>query len=79
MITTAITPHPDQLSDWIKTKEIQRGSKQAIEDKAIAAYHKALDDGRTKEEAEKEYFKHFNKGTNGASANTVEGNKRRVA
>jgi hypothetical protein len=58
---TSIEPHPDQLTDWIKTKEIKRGSKQAIEDKAIEAYHKALDDGRGKEEAEGEYFKHFNK------------------
>lgn len=56
-----IEPHPDQLADWIKAKEQRRGSMQAIEDKAIAAYHKALDDGRTKKEAEKEFFKHFNK------------------
>jgi hypothetical protein len=62
---TAITPHPDHHTDWIKTKEIQRGSKQAIEDKAIAAYHKALDDGRTKEEAEKIFFSHFQKSNNG--------------
>jgi hypothetical protein len=79
MTTTAITHHPDHLTDWIKTKEIQRGSKQAIEDQAIAAYHKALDDGRTKEEAEKEFFKHFNKGTNGTGENSLEGDKRRVA
>ena len=61
MITTTITSHPDLLTDWIKTKEIKRGSKQATEDKAIAAYHKALDDGRTKEEAEKIFFSFFNK------------------
>jgi hypothetical protein len=58
---TAIEPHPDQLTDWIKTKEITRGGKQAIEDKAIEAYHKALDEGMSKEKAEKEYFKRFNK------------------
>jgi len=57
---TAITPHPDQITDWIKTKEISRGSKQAIEDQAIEAYHKALDDGRTKEEAEEIFFSFFN-------------------
>jgi len=61
MTTISITPHPDQLTDWIKTKEIRRGGKQAIEDKAIAAYHKALDDGRTKGEAEKIFFSFFNK------------------
>jgi len=65
MITTTIPPHPDQLTDWVKTKEIRRGSKQAIEDKAIAAYHKALDDGRTKEEAEEIFFSFFNKANHG--------------
>jgi hypothetical protein len=56
----AIEPHPDHLTDWIKTKEQRRGSMQAIEDKAIAAYIKAYDE-RGKEEAEEQYFKHFNK------------------
>ena len=56
-----ITDHPDALTDYIALKQIHRGSKQAIEDKAIEAYHKALDEGRGKEEAENEYFKHFNK------------------
>lgn len=58
---TAITPHPDQTTDWIKTKGIRRGSMQAIGDRAIAAYHKAIDDGRGKEEAEKIFFSFFNK------------------
>ena len=61
MTAASITPHPDQLTDWIKTKEIRRGSKQAIEDQAIAAYHKALGEGRTKEEAERIFFSFFNK------------------
>jgi hypothetical protein len=61
MITTAITPHPDQLSDYHRLKQITRGGKQAIEDKAIAAYIKAYEEVG-KEEAEKEFFKHFNKG-----------------
>lgn len=34
---------------------------QAIEDTAIKAYHNALDAGRSKEEAEEQYFKHFQK------------------
>jgi hypothetical protein len=55
------TEHPDQLQDYIALKQIRRGSKQAIEDKAIETYHKAIDEGRGKEEAEEEYFKHFNK------------------
>jgi hypothetical protein len=53
-------PHPDTLTDYIALKQIRRGSMQAIEDKAIESYHKALDEGRGKEEAESEYFKHFN-------------------
>lgn len=65
MTTLAIEPHPDHLQDWIKTKQIRRGSMQAIEDKAIAAYHKALDEGRGREEAEQRYFSFFNKWTNG--------------
>jgi hypothetical protein len=55
----AIEPHPDQLTDWIKTKERRRGSKQAIEDQAIAAYHKAYEEVG-KEEAEKIFFSFFN-------------------
>lgn len=51
--------HPDTLTDYIAFKQIRRGSQQSIEDKAIEAYHKAIDEGRGKEEAEEEYFKHF--------------------
>lgn len=56
-----MTPeHPDQLTDFSRLKAIRRGSRQAIEDKAIAAYMKAFKEvGR--EEAEKQYFEHFNK------------------
>jgi hypothetical protein len=54
-----ITQHPDTLQDYHRLKQIRLGSKQAIEDKAIEAYHKALDEG-SREEAVKEYFKHFN-------------------
>lgn len=60
-LANATTQHPDALADYIALKQIRRGSQQAIEDAAIEAYHKALDEGRGKEEAEKEYFKHFNK------------------
>jgi hypothetical protein len=60
MITTSIEPHPDAISDYHKLKQIRTGSRQAIEDKAIAAYIKAYDE-RGREAAEKEFFKHFNK------------------
>lgn len=54
-----IPEHPDTLQDFSRLKAIRRGSRQAIEDKAIAAYLKAYEEvGR--EEAEQEYFKHFN-------------------
>jgi hypothetical protein len=59
------TQHPDTLSDYIALKQIHRGSKQAIEDKAIEAYHKAIDEGRSKEEAEEKYFSFFNKTNHG--------------
>jgi hypothetical protein len=55
--------HPDLLSDYHALKQIQRGGRQAIEDKAIEAYHAAYEQGR--EEAEKRYFEHFNKVSNG--------------
>jgi hypothetical protein len=60
MRTTSIEPHPDELTDRIKLKQIKVGSRQAIQDSAIDAYHKAIEQGRTREEAEEEYFKQFN-------------------
>lgn len=51
-------PHPDTTQAYHALKQITRGSRQAIEDKAIEAYHKALSEGR--EEAEKQYFETFN-------------------
>jgi hypothetical protein len=57
---TAVEPHPDTLTDYHALKAIRRGSRQAIEDKAIESYHKAIDEGMSREEAEIEYFKHFN-------------------
>jgi hypothetical protein len=60
MRCTSIEPHPDELSDYYRLKQIRRGGQQSIEDKAIEAYHKAVDEGRGKEEAEKRYFSFFN-------------------
>lgn len=63
-------PHPDHLADYARLKAIRRGSRQAIEDKAIAAYMKAFEEvGR--EEAEKQYFSFFNK-CHGKRSTTVE-------
>jgi hypothetical protein len=63
-MTTSITPHPDTLTDYRRLKAIRRGSMQALEDKAIAEYMRAYETVG-KEEAEKVFFKHFNKGTDG--------------
>jgi hypothetical protein len=52
-------PHPDALTDFSRLKAIRRGSRQAIEDKAIEAYLRAYEE-QGREEAEQEYFKHFN-------------------
>jgi hypothetical protein len=52
-------PHPDHHTDFSRLKAIRRGSRQAIEDKAIEAYMKVFEEVG-KEEAEQEYFKHFN-------------------
>lgn len=53
-------PHPDHLTDYATFKAIEKGSKQAIEDKAIAEYQKAYEE-KGKEEAEKVFFLFFNK------------------
>jgi hypothetical protein len=58
-------PHPDYHQDYHAFKQIKIGGQMAIEDKAIAAYHKALDEGGTREEAERIFFNHFNKANHG--------------
>lgn len=62
MLTT--TEHPDAITDYHLLKAIRLGSMQAIEDKAIAEYISACET-MGKEEAEKIFFKHFNKTTHG--------------
>lgn len=52
--------HPDLLADYHRLKQIQKGSKQALETTAMNAMWEALDNGATKEEAEKVFFNHFN-------------------
>lgn len=53
-------PHPDHLTDYARLKAIQKGGKQAIEDKAISEYMRAYEEWG-KEEAEKIFFSFFNK------------------
>jgi hypothetical protein len=54
-------PHPDYLTAYQQAKAIRLGSMAALDDTAIKAYHDALDEGRSREEAEQIFFKHFNK------------------
>jgi hypothetical protein len=56
--------HPDTTAAYHALKQIQRGSMQTLEDKAIAAYMRAYEE-QGREEAEKVFFNHFNKGNNG--------------
>lgn len=77
-LANATTEHPDALQDYIALKHIRRGSKQSIEDKAIEAYHKALDEGRGREEAGEEYFKHFNNSHGQQEHTGVSGSRKRV-
>jgi hypothetical protein len=55
-----IPEHPDLYEAQQAAKKITRGGKQAIEDKAIAAYMKAHEE-LGKEEAEKVFFEYFKK------------------
>mgnify|MGYP000940121646 CR=1 FL=1 len=57
--------HPDTLADLHRLKSISRGSKQAIETSAMNAMWDALDNGASKEEAEKVFFSFFNNKHNG--------------
>lgn len=53
-----IIEHPDLLLDWRTYKQQQVSAHQAIEDKALQAYHEAYSQGR--EIAEQKYFETFN-------------------
>lgn len=53
--------HPDTLQDYRRLKQIEKGGKQAIETTAMNAMYDALDEGRSREEAERIFFNHFNK------------------
>lgn len=51
--------HPDYLYDKKEFHKISLGGNLALEDLALAAYFKVLENGGTKEQAEQEYFKTF--------------------
>lgn len=68
-----MTPeHPDTAQDYYRLKQIEKGGKQAIETSAMNAMWDAIDNGATKEEAEKIYFSFFNKTSHGNSRENQE-------
>ena len=50
--------HPDATTDWRAYKRRRISAHQAIEDKALQAYHEAYEK-EGKEQAEKQYFEMF--------------------
>jgi len=46
-------PHPDEIKDFHDLKAIKRGSKQAADDAAMDAMWQAIEEGKSKAEAEK--------------------------
>jgi len=46
-------PHPDALTNQQAVKAITRGGRQAADDQAMEAMWQALDEGRSREEANK--------------------------
>lgn len=53
MLIHSIEPHPDELSDKIKAKEIKQGSMQALDNQAMEAMWQAIERGESREEANK--------------------------
>lgn len=45
-------PHPDELADWRAFKQITHGSRQAIDDEAIAAYLKVYNETKDEKQAD---------------------------
>ncbi len=60
-----MTDHPDLHEAYHAAKQITRGGTQAADDQAIEAYHRAIDEGRSKGEAETKYFETYQKAVHG--------------
>lgn len=58
-------PHPDTIADYHRLKSIQKGGRQAITTAAMNAMYDALEEGKSKEEAERIFFSFFNKRNHG--------------
>lgn len=57
-MSNVLVEHPDFITDWRAYKRRQVSAHQAIEDKALQAYHEAYP-VEGKEAAEKKYFETF--------------------
>lgn len=51
-----IPEHPDTSLDWESLKAINRGGTQSADDRAMDAYWRAINEGRSKEEAAVIFF-----------------------
>lgn len=60
--------HPDLYEAHRAAKAITRGGTQATDDVAMEAMWRALDSGKTKEEAEKVFFETYKKVKDGKEA-----------
>lgn len=66
-------PHPDAFTDWQAFKELKCGGRQAAEDVAMEAMWQALEQGRSKEEAEKVFNDTYKKVLNDSSRSQNKG------
>jgi hypothetical protein len=62
-----MTDHPDTHEAYRAAKQITRGGNQAADDQAIKAYHRALDEGRSRGEAEIIFSETYKKCLHGIS------------
>jgi hypothetical protein len=58
-------PHPDEVADWQSLKSITRGGTQSADDQAMDAYWRALEEGKTVDEAGEVFIKEYQKGVYG--------------
>lgn len=57
-----MTPdHPDLTRDWQSLKAIHRGGMQSADDQAMDAYWRAIDEGKSKDEAGEVFIKEYQK------------------
>lgn len=53
--------HPDTALDWESLKAIHRGGMQSADDRAMEAYWKAIEEGKSVDEAGEVFVKTYQK------------------